>query len=378
MPDSHSTEPASPTASLTPLNALGIGWGTESAAGTLLDVWYPAPARLSASDSATMDEAIDRQDRDRQDRDRPGKARQGKDPRRLEPEAVLNLLLNLNDDPVAAGSDFQSEIRALCEQDRPLVVTWLPQDEPIASTADAYLKLHLLSHRLMLPNSLDLTDIFAHLPNLAWTNEGPVALDELRQRQRAARAAGRVLDVQAIDKFPKLTNYLAPAGVRIADSARVRLGAYLGTGSTVMHEGFVNFNAGAIGPSMIEGRISQGVVVGANSDLGGSSSTMGTLSGGGEMRISIGEQCLIGANAGTGIPLGDRCTIEAGLYITAGTPVTLIESGASGAPEERILRARELAGRSDLLFLRNGRTGRVECRNNGRAIVLNDALHAHN
>ena len=182
-----------------------------------------------------------------------------------------------------------------------------------------------------------------------------------------------MLDVQAIDKFPKLTNYHAPSGVRIADSARVRLGAYLGEGTTVMHEGFVNFNGGALGPNMIEGRLSQGVIMGADSDLGGGSSTQGTLSGGGTIRVSIGEHCLIGANAGTGIPLGDRCTIEAGLYLTAGTPVTLLD-----AQGERTLKARELAGADDLLFLRNGRTGRVEARPNGKAIALNEALHAHN
>ncbi|MEM1432788.1 MAG: DapH/DapD/GlmU-related protein [Pseudomonadota bacterium] len=335
------------------LNALGIGWGTRSAAGTLLDVWFPAPVLLSADQAAA---AIPRLEA-------LGAGPAGVSVAAAAVAALLDIL----------PADASAEVAALCEQEQPLELVWLPTDEPIAGTAAAYLKLHLLSHCLRQPNTLNLEAIFAHLPNVAWTNEGPVALDELTARQRAARVAGRVLDVQAIDKFPKLTNYVAPPGVRIADSARVRLGAYLGTGSTVMHEGFVNFNAGAIGPNMIEGRISQGVVIGADTDLGGGSSTMGTLSGGGAIRITIGEQCLIGANAGTGIPLGDRCTVEAGLYLTAATPVTLVGDG-----EERTVKARELAGLSDLLFLRNGRNGRVECRANGRAITLNEALHAHN
>ena len=179
----------------------------------------------------------------------------------------------------------------------------------------------------------------------------------------------------SVDKFPRMTNYVVPSGVRIADGSRIRLGAYLGEGTTVMHEGFLNFNAAALGPNMVEGRISQGVIVGAHSDLGGSSSTMGTLSGGGSIRITIGENCLLGANAGTGIPLGDRCTIEAGLYITAGTRVMLLDEHGA---EVRRVKARELAGASDLLFIRNGLTGQVECRTNRKAIELNELLHAHN
>ena len=181
--------------------------------------------------------------------------------------------------------------------------------------------------------------------------------------------------MHGVDKFPRMTDYVVPPGVRIADASRVRLGAYLGNGTTVMHEGFINFNAGAVGPNMVEGRISQGVIVGAHSDLGGSSSTMGTLSGGGNIVISVGESCLIGANAGTGIPLGDRCTIEAGLYITAGTIVEVVDENATVV---RTVKARELAGGSDLKFIRNSRSGRVECRTNRRAIELNDTLHAHN
>ncbi|MEM9742161.1 MAG: DapH/DapD/GlmU-related protein [Pseudomonadota bacterium] len=336
------------------LNAFALGWATTSAAGATLDVWFPMPQRVSDAAAAALRETLP-----------VGSST-------ITPAQAGTLLERL--DAVAPeGRDAAAAQRALLEHDRPLIACWLPTDAPIEDTACAYLKLHLLSHRLCLPNSLDLANIFSHLPNLAWTNEGPVALTELTARQLAARAAGRILDVHAVDKFPKLTNYLHPSGVRIADSARVRLGAYLGEGSTVMHEGFVNFNAGALGPNMLEGRVSQGVVVGAHTDLGGSSSTMGTLSGGGDIRITIGEHCLIGANAGTGIPLGDRCTIEAGLYITAATPVTFM-----GADGERLLKARELAGASDLLFLRNGHTGRVEVRPNGNAITLNEALHAHN
>jgi 2,3,4,5-tetrahydropyridine-2-carboxylate N-succinyltransferase len=251
----------------------------------------------------------------------------------------------------------------------------LDQDGPIGSVPEAYLKLHLLSHRLALPNSQNLDGIFAHLPNVAWTSDGPLAVNELPAARLRARAAGRNLEVFAVDKFPKMTNYVVPSGVRIADASRVRLGAYLGEGTTVMPEGQINVNAGAIGPSMVEGRISQGVTVGAHSDLGGGCSTMGTLSGGGEIVISIGEHCLIGANGGTGIPLGDRCTIAAGVYITASTPVLVLDE--TGQEIARV-KARELAGGSDLLFIQNGSNGRIECRTNRRAIALNEQLHAHN
>ncbi len=256
-----------------------------------------------------------------------------------------------------------------------LIAVKLPADTDIAGTEDAYLKLHLLSHRLALPNTLNLNGIFAHLPNLAWTSAGPIEVEELPQALLNARAQGLNLEVFCVDKFPKMVNYVVPAGVRIADASRIRLGAYLGDGTTVMHEGFVNFNAGALGPNMVEGRISQGVIIGAGTDLGGSASTMGTLSGGGEIVISIGEQCLVGANAGTGIPLGDRCTIEAGLYITGGTPVAVRDESGELV---RTVKARELAGHSDLLFVRDAQTGQVVCRTNRKAIELNDALHSHN
>jgi 2,3,4,5-tetrahydropyridine-2-carboxylate N-succinyltransferase len=256
-----------------------------------------------------------------------------------------------------------------------LTAVRLDEDGPIESVAEAYLKLHLLSHRLALPNSQNLDNIFAHLPNVAWTSDGPFAADSINDALVHARAAGRSLEVFSVDKFPKMTNYVVPSGVRIADASRVRLGAHLGEGTTVMHEGQVNFNSGTLGEGMIEGRISQGVTIGAHSDLGGSSSTMGTLSGGGEIVISIGEHCLIGANAGTGIPLGDRCTIAAGVYITASTPVVVLDEDGETV---RQVKARELAGASDLLFLQNGSNGRIECRTNRNAIALNEQLHAHN
>ena len=256
-----------------------------------------------------------------------------------------------------------------------LIAIRLTADEDIGSTEEAYLKLHLLSHRLALPNTLSLGGIFAHLPNLAWTSAGPIEVTDLSQALLNARAQGLNLEVFSIDKFPKMVNYVVPTGVRIADASRIRLGAYLGDGTTVMHEGFVNFNAAALGPNMVEGRISQGVIIGAGTDLGGSSSTQGTLSGGGEIVISIGEQCLVGANAGTGIPLGDRCTIEAGLYITAGTPVMVVDE--TGTQVQQV-KARELAGQSDMLFIRDAKTGQVLCKTNRKAIELNDALHSHN
>ncbi|MBD9414525.1 2,3,4,5-tetrahydropyridine-2,6-dicarboxylate N-succinyltransferase [Pseudomonas sp. PDM16] len=263
----------------------------------------------------------------------------------------------------------------LAESHRPLVVTLLAEDAALTSTPEAYLKLHLLSHRLAKPHDQNLTGIFPLLPNVAWTSQGAVDLGELAERQLEARLKGELLEVFSVDKFPKMTDYVVPAGVRIADSARVRLGAYIGEGTTVMHEGFVNFNGGTAGPGMIEGRVSAGVFVGKGSDLGGGCSTMGTLSGGGNIVISVGEGCLIGANAGIGIPLGDRNTVESGLYITAGTKVSLLDDQNNLV---KVLKARDLAGQPDLLFRRNSQTGAVECKTNKTAIELNEALHAHN
>ncbi|MFP6861592.1 2,3,4,5-tetrahydropyridine-2,6-dicarboxylate N-succinyltransferase [Pseudomonas sp.] len=263
----------------------------------------------------------------------------------------------------------------LAESQKPLVVTLIAEDSVLTSTPEAYLKLHLLSHRLVKPHGLNLTGIFPLLPNVAWTSQGAIDLLELAERQLEARLKGELLEVFLVDKFPKMTDYVVPAGVRIADSARIRLGAYVGEGTTVMHEGFVNFNAGTAGPGMIEGRVSAGVFVGKGSDLGGGCSTMGTLSGGGNIVISVGEGCLIGANAGIGIPLGDRNTVESGLYITAGTKVALLDADNQLV---KVLKARDLAGQPDLLFRRNSQTGAVECKTHKSAIELNEALHAHN
>ncbi|WP_252274380.1 2,3,4,5-tetrahydropyridine-2,6-dicarboxylate N-succinyltransferase [Pseudomonas subflava] len=263
----------------------------------------------------------------------------------------------------------------LAESHKPLVATLLAEDAALTSTPEAYLKLHLLSHRLAKPHGLNLTGIFPLLPNLAWTSQGAVDLGELAERQLEARLKGELLEVFSVDKFPKMTDYVVPAGVRIADSARVRLGAYIGEGTTVMHEGFVNFNAGTEGPGMIEGRVSAGVFVGKGSDLGGGCSTMGTLSGGGNIVISVGEGCLIGANAGIGIPLGDRNIVEAGLYVTAGTKIAVLDDQNNLV---KVVKGRDLAGQADLLFRRNSQTGAVECKTNKSAIELNEALHAHN
>jgi len=261
------------------------------------------------------------------------------------------------------------------EATSPMVLTILEHDSGLTSTPEAYLKLHLLSHCLVRPNQLNLEGIFPLLPNVAWTNQGAIDLEEVEQARMSARISGKLLTVFSVDKFPILTNYFIPKGVRIADSARVRLGAYLGEGTTVMHEGFANFNAGCEGPNMIEGRISQGVMVGSGSDLGGSASTAGTLSGGGNTVISIGEDCLISANAGTGISLGNRCTIEAGLYITPGTLVEVLDEGRQ---QVMIAKARELSGQDDMLFIRHSRSGAVQCRTNRQAIQLNSTLHSHN
>lgn len=258
---------------------------------------------------------------------------------------------------------------------RKAVLTILINDDAPANVPEAYLKLHLLSHRLVKPHNVNLTGIFASLPNVAWTSDGPIDLQELPQKQLEARNQGRWLHVKCVDKFPVMTDYVVPSGVRIAHTARVRLGAYVGEGTTVMHEGFINFNAGTDGTSMIEGRVSAGVFVGAGSDLGGGCSTMGTLSGGGDVVISVGKQCLIGANAGIGIGLGDNCTVEAGLYVTAGTKVALLDDNNQLVKE---LKARELSGQSDLLFRRNSKTGAVECKTNRSAIELNEALHSNN
>jgi 2,3,4,5-tetrahydropyridine-2-carboxylate N-succinyltransferase len=243
-------------------------------------------------------------------------------------------------------------------------------DAPPASVADAYLRLHLLSHRLAAPRSINLGGLFGALTNVAWTSLGPVAIAELDAVRLRARAEGVHVTVHGVDKFPRMTDYVVPSGVRIADASRVRLGAHLAEGTTVMHEGFCNFNAGTLGASMVEGRISAGVVVGDGSDVGGGASIMGTLSGGGTEQITVGERCLLGANSGIGISLGDDCVVEAGLYVTGSTPVT--------TPDDEVVKARELSGRSGLMFIRDGRTGRVMVRPRGGSWgALNEALHAN-
>jgi 2,3,4,5-tetrahydropyridine-2-carboxylate N-succinyltransferase len=244
-------------------------------------------------------------------------------------------------------------------------------DDPAVDAADAYLRLHLLSRRVIRPHEVNLDGVFGLLSNVAWTSAGPVLPGRVDELRAAVAADGHDLHVTSVDKFPRMTDYVIPEGVRIADADRVRLGAHLAEGTTVMHEGFVNFNAGTLGPSMVEGRISAGVVVGANSDLGGSASVMGTLSGGGSEVIFIGERCLLGANAGIGISLGDDCIVEAGLYVTGGTKVTL--------PGGEVRSGRELSGVSGLLYRRNSLTGTVEAvpRDAATWTGLNDALHAN-
>lgn len=251
-----------------------------------------------------------------------------------------------------------------------VVTTVIDLDAAPATTDDAYLRLHLLSHRLVRPGTINLDGIFGALPNVAWTGAGPCAVENFEAVRLAFRMAGTPLTVLGIDKFPRMVDYVVPTGVRIADADRVRLGAHLADGTTVMHEGFVNFNAGTLGASMVEGRISAGVIVGAGSDIGGGASIMGTLSGGGTEVISVGEGSLLGAESGIGISLGDRCVVEAGLYVTAGTKVRL--------PDGQVVKAVELSGADDLLFIRDSQSGAVLARpRTSGAIRLNDALHAN-
>ncbi|MDP0589983.1 MAG: 2,3,4,5-tetrahydropyridine-2,6-dicarboxylate N-succinyltransferase [Candidatus Endonucleobacter bathymodioli] len=283
--------------------------------------------------------------------------------------ALEELFENSNENQLAA------DMKILEVSGQPRLITILENDSPPSSTPEAYLKLHLLSHRLIKPHQVNLEGIFSLLPNVAWTSDGAIDLEELATRQLKARAQGRLISVNSVDKFPKMTDYVVPSGVRIAHTARVRLGAYVGEGTTIMHEGFINFNAGTEGMNMIEGRISAGVMVGEGSDLGGGCSTMGTLSGGNNIVISVGKNCLIGANAGVGIPLGDRCTIEAGLYLTPSSKVQLLNDKRQSP---KTVKAVDLSGQSDLLFRRNSLTGSIECLTNKSAVVLNEELHAHN
>ncbi len=262
--------------------------------------------------------------------------------------------------------DQRDEIRNVTI--RPIRIT-IDVDEAPSSAADAYLRLHLLSGRLAAPHSLNMDGIFGALNNAVWTNLGPVAVADFDDVRLRTKQSGQILHVHGVDKFPRMLDYVVPAGVRIADASRVRLGAHLAEGTVVMHEGFCNFNAGTLGTSMVEGRISAGVVVGDGSDVGGGASIMGTLSGGGNETISIGERCLLGANAGIGISLGDDCAVEAGLYITAATPVMTPDG---------VVKARELSGISGTLFFRDGQTGQVVARPRSKSWgELNAALHAN-
>lgn len=338
--------------------ALGLGLGTQNSQQQLLEVFYPAPIALENLDSLS---AI-----------LPG----------IELEAdgasqALNKesLARLADSSDASVAQTAQQLQKGFSEERPALLCLIDSDSKPASTADVYLRLHLLSHRLVKPHGVNLEGMFGMLPNVAWTNEGAIDLAELTERQLAARMAGRALRVHSVDKFPPMTDYVVPKGVRLADTSRIRLGAYVGEGTTVMHEGFINFNAGTEGTSMIEGRISAGVMVGEGSDLGGGCSTMGTLSGGGNIVISVGKNSLIGANAGIGIPLGDECKVEAGLYITSGTKVALLDD--KGDVVKRV-KARDLAGENGLLFRRNSDNGQVEALSNRSAIQLNEMLHAHN
>lgn len=336
--------------------ALALGIGTKNKKNEWLEVYFPRPlfrpaqtlvdefASVTGYQGGNVDRVLSRED-------------------------INALTASVTD------THQKSLLEQLSESTKPVVLTILESDAALQTTPETYLKLHLLSHRFVLPNEQNLDGIYPLLPNVAWTENGAIDLEELEEHQIRERLAGRALEVSAIDKFPKMTNYVVPSGARIAHSARVRLGAYVGEGTTVMHEGFINFNAAALGPNMVEGRISQGVTVGAGTDLGGSASTAGTLSGGGNIVITIGKDCLLSANAGTAIPLGDRCTIEAGLYITPGTVVQIMDEDRNFL---KLVKARELSGQSDMLFIRNSQNGVVECRTNKQAIALNETLHSHN
>ncbi|MFM6971876.1 MAG: 2,3,4,5-tetrahydropyridine-2,6-dicarboxylate N-succinyltransferase [Rhodoluna sp.] len=306
--------------------AWGHGLATIAADGTVLDVWYPDP---KLGDAPTSD-------------------------------ALWVVPKNLD---AAVGNDPRRNVSTQ------VIRTEIDLTAAVSSTADAYLRLHLLSHLLVKPNTINLDGLIPSLPIVAFTNAGPVSLEELDALRPALTKAG--IGVYAIDKFPRMVDYVTPKKVRIADASRVRLGAHLSPGTTIMHEGFVNFNAGTLGTSMVEGRISQGVVVGDGADIGGGASIMGTLSGGGKERVAIGARALLGANSGVGISIGDDSVVEAGLYVTAGTKVTIIDNSG-----ERTAKASELSGVPNLLFRRNSVTGRVEViGRTGAGIQLNSQLH---
>ncbi len=346
--------------SQSPIHSAAIGLATKSSKGEVIEVYYPQPrlhptleltspftGMLELEDDANSWVEIDKQE-------------------------VEKLAATL---ATAGETDWAEFLTSSVSSEQAIVFCLCHNDTAPGSIPEAYLKLHLLSHRLVKPHAITLDGLFGVLKNLAWTNEGAIDLEDLPARQLAARQDGRVLDVMSVDKFPKMTSYVVPSGVRLADTARIRLGAYIGEGTTVMHEGFVNFNAGTLGTAMIEGRISAGVVVGEDSDLGGGCSTMGTLSGGGTTVISVGRNCLIGANAGIGFPLPDGCIIEAGLYVTGGTKVNVLAADGSLI---KTAKASELANTTDLLYRRNSLSGAVEAVPTKNSISLNEELHSHN
>ena len=269
-----------------------------------------------------------------------------------------------------SSKEFENSLNKILSigDNQKIVMECMEEDLEVSNICEAYIKLYLLSLRISKPNSINLDGIFASLPNVAWTNLGPVDPKDID----LFRSKYGEFSVRSVDKFPPMTDYIIPSGVRIADSSRVRLGAYLSEGTTIMHEGFVNFNAGTLGAAMIEGRISAGVVIGKNSDLGGGCSTMGTLSGGNDVKISVGEDCLLGANSGLGIPLGDRCIVEAGLYLTGGSKVEVLNSNRDLI---ETVKASTLSGQNDLLFIRNSITGSIQCSPNQKSISLNETLH---
>ncbi|MCG6390126.1 2,3,4,5-tetrahydropyridine-2,6-dicarboxylate N-succinyltransferase [Vibrio fluvialis] len=339
--------------------ALGFGTATKNRDGKIIEVFFPTPI-LNPSDQLVADLAA------------VAGYSEGNQALKITAAQSAELAKVFAANDQAASAAFAEKAAASAQ---PLVLVILASDDKPQSVAEGFLKLQLISNRLVQPHGTVLDGIFGLLHNIAWTNEGPIDLPELAERQIEARLAGRTLSVDCVDKFPKMVDYVVPTGIRIADTSRVRLGAHVGEGTTVMHEGFINFNAGTTGVSMVEGRISAGVLVGNGSDIGGGASIMGTLSGGGKVVVSIGENSLLGANSGLGFPLGDRCTVESGLYVTAGTKVRMLDKDGN---EVEIIKARELAGVSDLLFRRNSQTGQVECLANKSAVELNSELHSNN
>lgn len=334
-----SAVPGTSNATTDERSAYGFGVATISTRdATVLDVWFPAPALGVAAENLRSVENADHS---------------------------LSLIAENG-----ADEDRGTEQKVVFVQ--------INLDEAPADTADAYLRLHLLSHRLVQPNTINLDGIFGNLPNVVWTNSGPAPVEGFELTRARLRRRGAVT-VYGVDKFPRMVDYVVPTGVRIADADRVRLGAHLAEGTTVMHEGFVNFNAGTLGTSMVEGRISAGVVTGNGSDVGGGASIMGTLSGGGKEKITIGERVLLGANSGVGISIGDDSVVEAGLYVTAGTRVRIPgPKDEVGEDTTKIVKAAELSGVPNLLFRRNSTTGAVEVLpRQGQTVELNDALHAN-